>query len=52
MTATEVSTALRPFYFTVHPDLFGQFPSQRVSISPAQLYFLIVCYYRKQMRTL
>lgn len=30
MTSTEVSTALRPFYFTVHPDLFGQYPSQRV----------------------
>ncbi|XP_015191196.1 PREDICTED: T-cell activation inhibitor, mitochondrial-like isoform X1 [Polistes dominula] len=25
----EVSTALRPFYFTVHPDLFGQYPTQR-----------------------
>ncbi|KOC70091.1 Uncharacterized protein C3orf23 like protein [Habropoda laboriosa] len=25
----EISTALRPFYFTVHPDLFGQYPTQR-----------------------
>lgn len=24
-----MSTALRPFYFTVHPDLFGQYPTQR-----------------------
>ncbi|KAF2902199.1 hypothetical protein ILUMI_03975 [Ignelater luminosus] len=29
MTTTEVSTALRPFYFSVHPDLFGQHPNQR-----------------------
>lgn len=29
MTSTEVATALRPFYFAVHPDLFGQYPSQR-----------------------
>ncbi|XP_054284196.1 T-cell activation inhibitor, mitochondrial-like [Macrosteles quadrilineatus] len=29
MTSGEVSTALRPFYFTVHPDLFGQFPQER-----------------------
>ncbi|XP_046387151.1 T-cell activation inhibitor, mitochondrial [Ischnura elegans] len=25
----EVSTALRPFYFSVHPDLFGQHPNER-----------------------
>ncbi|RZC31974.1 T-cell activation inhibitor, mitochondrial, partial [Asbolus verrucosus] len=29
LTTTEVSTALRPFYFNVHPDLFGQYPNQR-----------------------
>ncbi|XP_075212222.1 T-cell activation inhibitor, mitochondrial-like isoform X2 [Lycorma delicatula] len=29
LTSGEVSTALRPFYFNVHPDLFGQFPSER-----------------------
>ncbi|CAG9860530.1 unnamed protein product [Phyllotreta striolata] len=28
-TSTEISTALRPFYFTVHPDLFGQYPIER-----------------------
>jgi hypothetical protein len=28
----EISTALRPFYFSVHPDLFGRFPEQRVSL--------------------
>ncbi|KAF5308771.1 hypothetical protein FQR65_LT06004 [Abscondita terminalis] len=31
MTTTEVATALRPFYFSVHPDLFGQHPQQRVT---------------------
>ncbi|KAG8233412.1 hypothetical protein J437_LFUL013406, partial [Ladona fulva] len=25
----EVLTALRPFYFSVHPDLFGQHPTER-----------------------
>ncbi|KAL1458768.1 hypothetical protein WDU94_008884 [Cyamophila willieti] len=29
LTSSEVSTALRPFYFNVHPDLFGQFPNER-----------------------
>ncbi|KAL1124255.1 hypothetical protein AAG570_002025 [Ranatra chinensis] len=29
LTSGEVSTALRPFYFSVHPDLFGQYPSER-----------------------
>lgn len=29
LSATEISTALRPFYFSVHPDLFGKYPSQR-----------------------
>lgn len=27
----ELSTILRPFYFAVHPDLFGQHPEQRVN---------------------
>lgn len=27
--STEWATALRPFYFAVHPDLFGQHPEQR-----------------------
>ncbi|CAB3223356.1 unnamed protein product [Arctia plantaginis] len=29
LSAAEVSTALRPFYFSVHPDLFGKYPEQR-----------------------
>ncbi|XP_076470451.1 T-cell activation inhibitor, mitochondrial-like isoform X2 [Babylonia areolata] len=29
LTTQEVSAALRPFYFSVHPDLFGQFPNER-----------------------
>lgn len=32
LSTGEMTTALRPFYFTVHPDLFGQYPTQRVSI--------------------
>nr|CAD7462872.1 unnamed protein product [Timema tahoe] len=29
LSTAEVSTALRPFYFSVHPDLFGQYPAER-----------------------
>ncbi len=29
LTSSEVSNALRPFYFLVHPDLFGRFPEER-----------------------
>ncbi|XP_067007354.2 T-cell activation inhibitor, mitochondrial [Anabrus simplex] len=29
LSSAEVSTALRPFYFSVHPDLFGQYPNER-----------------------
>lgn len=29
MTQQEVATALRPFYFVVHPDLFWQFPKEK-----------------------
>lgn len=32
MSSSEIATALRPFYFSVHPDLFGQYPSERVSL--------------------
>lgn len=32
LSTTEISTALRPFYFSVHPDLFGKYPEQRVSL--------------------
>ena len=30
LTGPEVSTALRPFYFLVHPDLFGKYPQEQV----------------------
>ena len=39
LTTQEVSTALRPFYFIVHPDLFGQFPNERV----CKLIHICVC---------
>lgn len=29
LTTTEISTALRPFYFAVHPDFFGQHPTEQ-----------------------
>ncbi|KDR15586.1 T-cell activation inhibitor, mitochondrial isoform X1 [Zootermopsis nevadensis] len=29
LSSAEVSTALRPFYFSVHPDLFGRYPTER-----------------------
>ncbi|RWS14545.1 T-cell activation inhibitor-like protein [Dinothrombium tinctorium] len=30
LTSVEVSTALRPFYFRVHPDKFHQYPNERM----------------------
>lgn len=29
LTASQLQTALRPFFFLCHPDLFGKFPEQR-----------------------
>ena len=29
LSSSEVSVALRPFYFAVHPDLFQQYPTER-----------------------
>eukprot|EP00106_Octopus_bimaculoides_P000644 XP_014768086.1 PREDICTED: T-cell activation inhibitor, mitochondrial-like isoform X1 [Octopus bimaculoides] len=29
MNTSEVAAALRPFYFAVHPDMFGQYPKER-----------------------
>ncbi|XP_078036459.1 T-cell activation inhibitor, mitochondrial isoform X2 [Augochlora pura] len=45
LSTGEVSTALRPFYFTVHPDLFGQYPTQRTvnENSLKQLSSIIEC---------
>lgn len=34
MSSQEVSAALRPFYFAVHPDLFWQQPHAKVSYEP------------------
>ncbi|XP_050527465.1 T-cell activation inhibitor, mitochondrial-like [Daktulosphaira vitifoliae] len=31
VSSSELSTALRPFYFSVHPDLFGKFPNERAT---------------------
>lgn len=32
ISSGELSSLLRPFYFAVHPDLFGQHPEQRVFV--------------------
>ena len=29
LSSAQVATALRPFYFLVHPDLFGRFPQEQ-----------------------
>lgn len=29
LSSSQVSTALRPFYFLVHPDLFGRWPQEQ-----------------------
>lgn len=36
LSSAEVSAALRPFYFSVHPDLFGRYPAERVSYNCEQ----------------
>ena len=38
-TSSQLQTALRPFFFMVHPDLFGKYPEQR-SINENSLKFL------------
>ena len=30
LSSAQTKAALKPFYFAVHPDLFGQYPIQRV----------------------
>lgn len=35
ISSGELSSLLRPFYFAVHPDLFGQHPEQRVFVFPS-----------------
>lgn len=32
LTGAEAVNALRPFYFAVHPDFFGQHPRERVGL--------------------
>jgi hypothetical protein len=31
LSGADAINALRPFYFAVHPDFFGQYPRERVS---------------------
>lgn len=32
LSGADAVNALRPFYFAVHPDFFGQYPRERVSL--------------------
>lgn len=41
LSSAEVSAALRPFYFSVHPDLFGRYPAERVSHNCEQAQYCI-----------
>lgn len=41
LSSAEISTALRPFYFSVHPDLFGKYPEQRVCVDERKLCTLV-----------
>lgn len=38
ISSGELTSVLRPFYFAVHPDLFGQHPEQRVNSSPLRVH--------------
>lgn len=40
LSGAEAVNALRPFYFAVHPDFFGQYPRERVgSVTLNHLHF-------------
>lgn len=32
LSGADAVNALRPFYFAVHPDFFGQYPRERVGL--------------------
>ncbi|XP_077284718.1 T-cell activation inhibitor, mitochondrial isoform X2 [Arctopsyche grandis] len=51
LSTAEVSTALRPFYFSVHPDLFGRYPEQR-SVNENSLKQLSALLEAQQTKTL
>jgi len=33
LSVSETAIALRPFLFSVHPDLFGKFPKEQVKVT-------------------
>ena len=41
LSSAQTKAALKPFYFAVHPDLFGQYPIQRVR-KLCSLFFVIL----------
>lgn len=45
ISSAELSSVLRPFYFAVHPDLFGQHPEQRVNKISTKTRTHLNCYH-------
>ena len=55
LTQAQVSTALRPFYFLVHPDLLAKFPKERQvnekSLQSLKMYLNVMLDERKVVQT-
>lgn len=43
LSGADAINALRPFYFAVHPDFFGQHPKERVKISQYAFFVNVSC---------
>ena len=55
LTQGQVSTALRPFYFLVHPDLLAKFPQEQVvnetSLKSLKMYLSVMIEDRKVVQS-
>ena len=55
LTQAQVSTALRPFYFLVHPDLLAKFPQEQVvnetSLKSLKMYLSVMIEDRKVVQS-
>lgn len=43
LSGADAINALRPFYFAVHPDFFGQHPKERVKILQWDFFVNVAC---------
>lgn len=43
LSGADAVSALRPFYFAVHPDFFGQYPRERVCFTQIMARIIVDC---------